>query len=123
MKRLFLRNLLSLVIVAGILFPSIVVSHAQVNFAIPNPSRYNSLEEVISAVAALIRPLFILTFGAMLLFGAYSVLSSKGEDEKIANGKKTITASIIGFVIAVLAPSLVSLVANIIGIDAFNTTP
>lgn len=93
---------------------------AQVNFRIPNPSRFESLEDIINALASLIRPIFLITFGAMLLVGAFLLLTSQGDEEKIANSKKTITAAIIGFSIAVLAPTIAGLVVNLLGVEGFN---
>lgn len=120
MKKILKISLtLSISVVYLLAFTS--VSYAQVNFAIPNPSRFNSLEDIISAAASLIQPLLIITFGAMIIVGAFLILSSQGQEEKIENGKKTITAAIIGFAIAVLAPTLVTLVSDLIGIDAFDT--
>ncbi|MCA9387169.1 hypothetical protein KC669_04000 [Candidatus Dojkabacteria bacterium] len=93
------------------------VSAQDINYKIPNPSRYNSLEDIISALGSLIRPIFLLTFGAMLLVGAFLVLTSQGNEEKIENGKKTIIAAIIGFAIAALAPTLVNFVTSFLLVE------
>lgn len=88
-----------------------------INYRIPNPSRYDSLEEVISAAGSLIRPVFLLTFGAFILLGAITLLTSQGEAEKIEKAKRTITTAIIGFVIAVFAPTFANLVLGLVGAD------
>lgn len=118
MKNLSRKLIYSLVIGLTLVMSLPYKSYAQdLNYKIPNPSRYDNLEEIISAAGSLIRPLFLITFGAMLLVGAFLVLTSRGDEEKIENGKKTIMASIIGFVIAALAPTFVNFISSFIGVD------
>ncbi|MDQ6986085.1 MAG: hypothetical protein Q9M91_05800 [Candidatus Dojkabacteria bacterium] len=100
---------------------SIGITHAQnLGYKIPNPSKFNSLEEIISAAASLIRPLFLLTFGAFIIVGAITLTTSRGEAEKVESAKKTITAAIVGFVIAVFAPSIANLVLGLLGADGLG---
>lgn len=91
-----------------------------INYKIPNPSKYDSLEEIISAVGSLIRPAFLLTFGAMIIVGAFYMMTSKGDEEKVMTAKKTITAAIIGFLIAALAPTIANFVTNLLGVEGFS---
>lgn len=94
------------------------VAQAQnINYKIPNPSKYDSLEELINAAASLIRPIFLITFGAMVLYGAFLLTTARGDDTKVAKSKQTITAAIIGFTIAVLAPTIVNFVIGLIGAE------
>jgi len=119
-----MKKIISFVTAICFLFAiSINTVYAQgfVNYRIPNISRYDSLEDVINAAASLIQPLFLLTFGAMLLVGAFTLLTSQGDEEKVASSRKTITAAIIGFIIAVIAPTIVNLLLNILGVDGLNT--
>ncbi|MCA9381455.1 hypothetical protein KC678_04275, partial [Candidatus Dojkabacteria bacterium] len=105
MKNIRKKLLFSFTLALVMLISLPAKAYAQnINYKIPNPTRYNSLEDIIGAAGSLIRPLFLLTFGAMLLVGAFLVLTSQGNEEKIENGKKTIMAAIIGFAIAALAP-------------------
>lgn len=90
-------------------------------YSIPNPSRYNSLEEIISAASSLIQPVFILTFGGFVLYGGWVRLTSKGEPDKIASSSKIIMAAATGFAIAVLAPSIVNIVTGALGVTGFDT--
>jgi len=102
---------------------SIIANRASaqnINYKIPNPSKFESLEDVINSVASLIRPLFLITFGAMILMGAYQLLTSQGDDGKVENSKKTMTAAVVGFVIAVLAPTVVNFTLNLLGVDPID---
>lgn len=87
------------------------------NFTIPNPSRYSSLEDVVNALASLIRPVFIITFGAMVLYGGWVRLTSQGNPDKIKSSSQIIVAAIVGFAIAVFAPTIVDFIGRLIGIQ------
>lgn len=93
------------------------VSAQDFDYTIPNPSKYNSLEDLINVGTSLIRPAFILTFGAMVLYGAYVRLTAKTDEAKLASSVKIITAAATGFAIAVLAPTIVNLVASFLGTE------
>jgi hypothetical protein len=104
-----------------VIFLTISPASAQnINYTIPNPSKYDNLEEVINAVSSLIRPAFLIAFGAMILFGAFTLLTSQGDEGKIETARKTIIAAIIGFVIAVFAPSIVNLALSLFGVEGFT---
>jgi threonine/homoserine/homoserine lactone efflux protein len=83
-------------------------------FKIPNPTVFDNLEEVINALTRLIVPVFLLTFAAMLLYGAFQWLTAKDDAGKVESAKKIMGAAIIGFVLAVLAPTIVNFVASFI---------
>jgi hypothetical protein len=87
------------------------------NFTIPNPTRYSSLEDIINAATSLIRPVFILTFGAMVLYGGWVRLTSQGNPEKVQSSSQIIVAAIIGFAIAVFAPTIVDFAGRLLGIQ------
>ncbi|MFA6322753.1 MAG: IPT/TIG domain-containing protein, partial [Candidatus Buchananbacteria bacterium] len=55
------------------------------------------------------------------LYGGFLWLSSAGNEEKIALGKKVLTGAVIGLVIIFLAFSIVSFIVNMLG-QATNTT-
>lgn len=87
------------------------------SFTIPNPTRYNSLEDVINALTSLIRPLFIVTLGAMILYGGWVRLTSQGNPEKIQTSSQIIVAALIGFAIAVFAPTIVDFAGRLLGVQ------
>ena len=84
---------------------------------IGNISRYNSLEEIITSLLSLIQPVVVIAFVGMILFGGWTYLTSQGEPEKIAKAKQIIVAAFVGFAIIVVAPELVKLMANILGVN------
>jgi len=84
---------------------------------IPNITRYDSLEDIINLGTSLIRPLFIITFLGVTLYGAWVWLTAGDKDDNIKKARKIITAGIIGFAVAVLAPTVVQLVSNLLGVN------
>ena len=116
---------LALTILFSGTFLSLLTVHAQLNatdfsqtFTIPNPSKYSSLEDIINAVVSLIRPVFILTFAGMILYGAWIRLTSQGDAEKIKKSTQIIIAAVIGFAIAVFAPTIVDFVGKLLGVQS-----
>ncbi len=91
-----------------------------INFKIPNPSRFDNVEQIISAAGSLIRPVLLITFAGMILFGAFQLLTSQGNEDKVAGAKQTLTAAIIGFIIAVLAPTIVNVFTNLLGVQGLG---
>jgi len=90
---------------------------------IPNPSVYGSLEELINGAAQFIRPLFLITFGAMILISAATIMTAQSDAAKVQSGRQILTAAIIGFVLAVFAPAIVNFVTGLLGVTGFNFTP
>lgn len=120
MNKTYTRFLVLFVLVISVLIFKDLVLAQNVSYKIPNPSNIGSLEELINLGASLIRPLFVITFGAMILYGAFLLLSSQGDAEKVANSRKTIIAAIIGFVIAVFAPTILNLVTSLVGVEGLS---
>lgn len=90
---------------------------------IPNPSLYGSLEELINGAAQFIRPLFLITFGAMILISAGTIMTAQSDASKVQSGRQILIAAIIGFVLAVFAPAIVNFVTGLLGVSGFNFTP
>lgn len=84
---------------------------------IPNPSQFNSLEEVINTALALIRPAVILVLIGVLMYGGYVRLTAQDNADKQASSVKIIVSGLIGFAIIVLAPVLVDFFGVILGIQ------
>lgn len=87
------------------------------NFQIPNPTRYGDLEDIINAATSLIRPVFVITFAAMVLYGGWVRLTSQGNPDKIKSSSQIIVAAIIGFAIAVFAPTIVDFAGRLLGVS------
>ncbi len=93
------------------------------NYKIPCPTVFCSLEDVVNAAANLIRPIFVLTFIAMLIYGAWLWLTSQGDDKKLGTAKKVIIAAIIGFALAVFAPTIAQFIGGLLGVSNVFSLP
>lgn len=87
------------------------------NFTIPNPTRYNSLEDIINALTSLIRPLFILTTAGLILYGAWVRSTAQDNADNIKKSRDIILGSLIGLGIAVFAPTIVDFFGRLIGVQ------
>lgn len=109
--------------VSALFFLSLKVNVSASNLgvpSIPNPTIFNSLEEIINFAAQLIRPIFVLTFIGMILYAAAVWLTSQGDDKKIEQARKIIVAAIVGLAVAVFAPAITGIVASFLGVDTLN---
>jgi len=114
------KAILSILVLSLFAVSSKVYAVGGVN--IPNPSRIDSLEELINALTSLIRPIFIVTFLAMILYGAFVYITAREDEAKVKNARSIIIAAIVGFVIAVFAPAIVDLVLNFLGVPGLSIT-
>lgn len=85
---------------------------------IPNPLG-DDFSQLFSNITSLIRPIIILSFLGIMIFGGYLKMTAAGNAEQEEKAAKTFVAGIIGFVIIILAPLIVSVVQQIIGLPDF----
>lgn len=82
---------------------------------IGNPLQADTISEVLGAIANF---LFIISFPIitiMILWGAFQLLTAAGNEERIRQGRRTITWAVIGLVVVLIAGGIATLVANILG--------
>ena len=73
---------------------------------------FNILYDLIQAVA-------YLTLG-FVIYGGFTYIIARGSPDGIAKGKKTITNSVIGLVISVLASAIVNTIQSVVGYTNMN---
>lgn len=83
---------------------------------IPNPTRFSNVEQIISLAGNMIRPVFVVAFALLLIYGAWIWIRAEGDDEKVKKAKQLIIAAIIGFSLAVLTPTILNFVTGIFSI-------
>jgi hypothetical protein len=89
---------------------------AQDNIQIPNPLRYNTVQEIIYAV---VNYLFWLALSLVILFvliGAFYILTSGGNRERLSTGKKFIIYAAIGFILTLGARGVIGLILGALGV-------
>lgn len=82
---------------------------------LPNPSRWDTVEETIQGIIDFIFWLAVAFVPLMIIISAFYFLTSAGSPERIRTAKNIITYTGIGFSIILLAKALVSVVNSIIG--------
>lgn len=85
---------------------------------IPNPTQYGSLEDIINAGTRFLVPVFLLTFGAMLLYGAFTILTARDNADAVKRGRDIIIAAIVGFILSVLALPFANFVLSLVGVTS-----
>ena len=87
-------------------------------FTIPNPltcaNFQDCLQRIIQGLIILAAPVVVV----MVVVGAYQILTSAGNPEKVSGAKKTIIYAVIGFAIILLAQGLVFILRDLIGVRA-----
>mgnify|MGYP000399453097 CR=1 FL=1 len=94
-------------------------AYAEVNFSNPavNPvAQFSNLSKVLNQVLPTIMVVASLVCLALLLMGAFSYVTSSGEQEKVQKARKTITYSIIGLVLIFLSYLMVRVISFVTGI-------
>lgn len=110
------KSVASAVSAVGITIIQLSAAYAQfVN--IPNPSRFNNLEEIINTAGNLIRTAMVLTFLGVVMYGGWVRMTAREDAKKVEASSKIIVAGAIGFGIIVLAPVVVDLVGTLLGVQ------
>ena len=70
----------------------------------------------------------MLVFGIILgvlflIIGGVTILTSRGDEQKLGTGKKTITWAVVGIILLVLAFALVNIIANFFGVQGNIVSP
>ncbi len=75
-----------------------------------------SIEEIFSSLTGLIRPVVLITFLGVMIYGGYTRMTAAGNAEKEEKAVKIITGGIVGFILVALAPAIVSIVGQLINL-------
>lgn len=97
-------------------------AYAAVDFSQPNVNpvaRFGNLSTLLNQVLPTLMVVSSIVCLAMLLMGAFSYVTSSGEQEKVQKARKTITYSILGLVLIFLSYLLVRIISFITGITSF----
>jgi len=90
------------------------------NFGLPklggNTDVYSVLEKVVVPKLNFIVAFSAVIAVAMIIYSAYTLITSVGDSEKTSQGQKTLTAAIIGMVVVVVARVLIVFVLEKLGL-------
>ncbi len=81
-----------------------------------NPiAKFNSIGSILNLLLPTIMIVASLVFLAILLYGAFTYVTSSGEQDKVQKARKTITYSVLGLVLILFSYLIVSLVGVVTG--------
>lgn len=80
------------------------------------PPTDRTLVELIQGVIGLLPGLILLVLLGMFIYGGYVRLSAAGDADKEEQSNKILTAAVLGFVIIALAPLLINLLGQFLGL-------
>lgn len=69
------------------------------------------------SIVSLAVPLAAFSVFVLLAFAAYQLMTSRGDPDKLKQGKEVITNAIIGFLFVLMSVAILLLISNLFGID------
>ena len=97
----------------------ILLSFLNLNIAqaieIRNPLSYDTLEDLIKAIATFLRNLAIVVTPIIIILAGYYFVTSMGEPAKIILAKKMVLYAMIGLGIILVSESIIVLIKEVIG--------
>ncbi|MBI2622951.1 MAG: hypothetical protein HYW65_00025 [Candidatus Liptonbacteria bacterium] len=81
--------------------------------ALTNPLGADNLKDVIDKVAPTLIAIAAPIATIMVIYGAFLMITSGGNDERISTGRKTILYAAIGFAAVLLASSIVPVILDV----------
>jgi type IV secretion system pilin len=83
--------------------------------SIPNPLKVTSISSLIDRIVDYVIGIASIILPLVIIWGAYQMIWSGGDLEKIISGRKTITYAIIGFALILISKGIAMIVAEIMG--------
>jgi hypothetical protein len=74
----------------------------------------------VNAIANIAVPAAILSLVVLVIYAGYMLIASRGEPEKIKEGKEVLTNAIIGFFIVVLSLVILMLISNSLNLGVYK---
>lgn len=83
--------------------------------SIPNPIGTDTIQGLIAKIVGYIMAIAVPITTIMILWGAFEILTSRGDAAQLKNGRKTIIYALAGFAVVLVATGIPYLVANLLG--------
>ncbi len=80
---------------------------------ISNPLGSNNLQTVLQKIVPTLIAIAVPVVAIVVLYGAFLMITSAGDEEKISKGRKAIMWAAIGFVIVLLSTSIVPIIRSL----------
>ena len=83
----------------------------------PLPKELDSIGAIITMLTKVLYPLAGVILFFILVWGGFSMLTSRGDPEKVKGAKAKITSGLIGFVLLILSYFMVKVLAFVYGLN------
>lgn len=103
-------------LISIILLLAIALGVEGITIKFENPLTKEKIEDVISGIIDFIFLVAIVLVPIIILFGAFSFLTSGGDPRKVDTAKKIILYSLIGLFIVIFAKGIVYLIREMLGV-------
>lgn len=80
-------------------------------------SEASDVGSFMDSIISLAIPLAVFSVFVLLVFAAYQLMTSKGDPDKLKQGKEVITNAIIGFLFILMSVAILLLISNLFGIN------
>lgn len=88
---------------------------ASVTISLPNPLKYNTVQQVVTALLYALQGLIVALSLVFIVIGAVLYITSAGNQGRVTMAKTAITAALIGLSIGILAPTFLKEIATVLG--------
>jgi len=85
------------------------------NIEIPNPLKTKSIAELIDRIVNYIIGIATVIFPLIIIYGAFQLLTTGGDMEKVITARKTILYAVIGYILILISKGITMIVAQFLG--------
>lgn len=82
--------------------------------SLDDPLGGKGFQELLKGVLRGITQLAAPVVAIMVLVGGFQIMTARGNEEKVSEGRKTITYAVVGFAIILLADAVASIIRNFV---------
>ena len=90
------------------------VAFAATTITLDNPLQADSIQEVISGILSWLAAVGAPIAAGMIVYGAFLLMFSAGNPEKVTTGKKTILYTVIGYAIILIGNGIIKIIENLV---------
>ena len=90
--------------------------HDQVNY-LTNPSGLTSIQDLLDSIITFLNTILGPILVIVILFGAFKMLTSQGNENKYMEGRKTVQYAVIGAIIIIIADGIILIIKEILQVS------
>ncbi len=114
-----MKSVLFFFLIGAVVFVPLALAdtHGGGDVSLPDPLGGKDFITVLQQIVNFLILVAIPITALMIIYGAYQIMFAGGDTEKVTTGKRTILYTIVGFVIILLAWSIIKIIQNILGVS------